>query len=48
MSEFAEVEKLTYLVREKTTKTFLKDWEPYMDFLVKYGTNETVISGLKD
>lgn len=46
MSEFAEVEKLIYLVREKTTKTFLKDWEPYMDFLDE--TNETVISGLKD
>lgn len=39
ITEFAEMVKLTYLIRKKTTIVFISDWKPFMDFLLKTGKN---------
>lgn len=46
--ELTEMAKLTSLVRGKTIRTFLTDWKPYMEFLLKEEKSELIISGSGD
>lgn len=46
MPQLAEMSKLTYLITEGTT--FIKDWEFFLDFLLKMAKNELVISEFTD
>lgn len=35
MAELVEMAKLTSLIKEGPTNTFIKDWKPVRDFLLK-------------
>lgn len=48
MSEQAEMAKLTWLARGKITSTFINDWKPFMDFLVKMEESKVIIYGFDD
>ena len=48
LTDFAEMDKLTSLIRERTLSTFIDDWKPLMDFLHKNEKNELVIYGFDD
>lgn len=37
MTEFAETSKLTCLKKKKTMTTFVSNWKPFIDFLLKIG-----------
>lgn len=48
MTEFAEMAKLTYLIKEGTTIGFIKDWLLFIDLLLKIDKNELLVSHFID
>lgn len=48
MSELSGMAKMFGQRKTTTTKTFMKDWKPYMSFLLKKEIHDMMIYGFQD